>query len=160
MTGLGLAPSRLEPFFLDRSEVTNREFRDFESSGGYGKPEYWQRDFVEAGGRLSFEEAMARFRDATDRPGPAAWQLGDYPEGEADLPVRGVSWFEAEANCRFRGRILLGAVFSPQEHLQSVSEAIVPLSNLAGSAPASRGGTGEWGRTAATTWLGTSRSGS
>ena len=39
----------------------------------------------------------ARFRDATGRPGPATWRSGTYPDGQADFPVGGVSWYEAAA---------------------------------------------------------------
>ena len=38
---------------------------------------------------------MPLFHDTTGRPGPVNWELGNYPEGQADDPVGGVSWFEA-----------------------------------------------------------------
>ena len=40
---------------------------------------------------------MARFVDATGRPGPATWDAGSYPEGQENYPVTGVSWYEAAA---------------------------------------------------------------
>ena len=49
------------------------------------------------GRTISFKEAMARFTDTTGRPGPAAWELGSFPEEHAELPVTGVSWYEAAA---------------------------------------------------------------
>ena len=49
---------------------------------------------------------MARFRDATGRAGPATWELGSYPEGQADYPVGGISWFEAAAYAEFAGKSL------------------------------------------------------
>ena len=55
---------------------------------------------------LAFDEAMARFRDSTGRPGPAAWQLGSFPDGQADFPVGGISWFEAAAYAKFAGKRL------------------------------------------------------
>jgi dienelactone hydrolase len=97
---------RLEDFWLDRYEVTNREFKEFVSAGGYTRPELWKEPFVLDGRALSFPEASARFRDATGRPGPATWELGTYPEGQADHPVGGVSWFEAAAYARFAGKEL------------------------------------------------------
>ena len=49
---------------------------------------------------------MALFRDATGRPGPAGWKVGAYPQGEDDLPVTGVSWYEAAAFAAFVGKRL------------------------------------------------------
>ena len=84
--------------WMDRYEVTNKEFKQFIDAGGYQKPEYWKTPFVESGRTYSFREAMAKFRDRTGRPGPSTWEVGDYPEGQADYPVTGVSWYEAGAN--------------------------------------------------------------
>ena len=53
-----------------------------------------------------FQEAIAKFKDATGRTGPATWKLGNYPNGEADLPVRGISWYEAAAYAAFAGKEL------------------------------------------------------
>jgi formylglycine-generating enzyme required for sulfatase activity/dienelactone hydrolase len=97
---------RLSDFWLDRYEVTNRQYEEFVSQGGYGRAEYWTEPFVRNGRRLPWREAMALFRDATGRPGPATWELGTYPEGQADQPVTGVSWFEAAAYARFAGKEL------------------------------------------------------
>ena len=43
---------------------------------------------------------------ATGRSGPATWELGSYPEGQADFPVGGISWFEAAAYAEFAGKSL------------------------------------------------------
>ena len=91
------APEKTTGFWLDRNEVTNREFKEFVDNGGYRKREYWKHAFTKESKALTWEQAMAEFRDATGRPGPAAWQLGSYKEGEADFPVGGVSWYEAAA---------------------------------------------------------------
>jgi len=40
------------------------------------------------------------------RPGPATWKAGTYPDGEADFPVGGVSWYEAAAYAAFAGKSL------------------------------------------------------
>jgi hypothetical protein len=74
--------------------------------GGYAKREYWTEPFVKDGRTLSWEEATGSFRDATGRPGPAAWELGSYPDGQGEYPVGGVSWFEAAAYARFAGKTL------------------------------------------------------
>jgi predicted Ser/Thr protein kinase len=96
----------LDDFWLDRYEVTNRAYREFVDAGGYRKREYWKQPFVKDGRTLSWEEAMASFRDATGRPGPAFWELGAYPDGSGDDPVGGVSWFEAAAFAEFAGKAL------------------------------------------------------
>jgi dienelactone hydrolase len=96
----------LPEFWLDRHEVTNREFDAFVSGGGYRRPELWKQPFARHGKGLSFDEAMALFRDGTGRPGPSTWELGGFPDGHADYPVSGVSWYEAAAYAEFAGKSL------------------------------------------------------
>jgi dienelactone hydrolase len=96
----------LPGFWMDRYEVTNRRFKEFVDAGGYRKPEYWKEPFLKEGHPLSWEQAMLEFRDLTGRPGPANWSLGAYPEGTADLPAAGVSWYEAMAYAEFAGKAL------------------------------------------------------
>jgi dienelactone hydrolase len=91
-------------FWIDRFEVTNRQFLDFVNAGGYRKKEYWKEPFVRDGRSLSWEQVISEFHDLTGRPGPASWSLGSYPEGAADLPVAGVSWYEAMAYAEFTGK--------------------------------------------------------
>jgi tRNA A-37 threonylcarbamoyl transferase component Bud32 len=76
-----VVPARIPAFWLDKQEVSNRQFKAFVDAGGYRT------------------DAMSRFHDSTSRAGPATWQFGTYPEGTADLPVAGVSWYEAAAYC-------------------------------------------------------------
>jgi serine/threonine protein kinase/dienelactone hydrolase len=90
-------PYKLPPYFVDRYEVTNREYQEFVDKGGYEKQQYWQEKFTQGGRALSWTEAVEQFRDSTGRPGPSTWIGGHYPEGQADFPVSGVSWFEASA---------------------------------------------------------------
>jgi formylglycine-generating enzyme required for sulfatase activity len=96
----------LDDYWIDRYEVTNRQFKTFVDRGGYRSAQYWKVPFVGKTGPLSWAEAMARFGDATKRPGPATWELGSYAEGEDDLPVTGVSWYEAAAYAAFAGKDL------------------------------------------------------
>jgi eukaryotic-like serine/threonine-protein kinase len=104
--GLGSAlfpvlPMELPGFWIDRHEVTNRQYGEFVEAAGYQKREYWKHPFIKDGKVLSFDEGMLEFRDTTGRPGPLAWQLGTYPEEKADHPVEGVSWYEAAAYAEF-----------------------------------------------------------
>ncbi len=55
---------------------------------------------------LNWDEAMAEFIDKTGRPGPATWEAGDYPDGQDNYPVSGVSWYEAAAYAEFAGKNL------------------------------------------------------
>jgi formylglycine-generating enzyme required for sulfatase activity len=66
------------PFLIDRCEVTNGQYREFMLAGGYANPSYWKEVFLENGRRISWNDAMKRFVDATSRPGPATWRAGDY----------------------------------------------------------------------------------
>jgi predicted esterase len=96
----------VDPFFLDRYEVTNRQFREFVRAGGYERKEYWPAPIQRNGREMSWEEFSTTLRDASGRPGPSTWELGDYPAGEDDYPVGGIGWHEAAAYCAFAGKSL------------------------------------------------------
>ena len=100
-TGSGQLPD----FFIDKYEVTNKRFKEFVNAGGYRDKKYWKYPFTEDGKELRWEDAVKAFVDQTGQPGPATWQGGDYPEGQADYPVSGVSWYEAAAYAEFAGKI-------------------------------------------------------
>lgn len=111
-------PADLDDYWIDRCEVTNREFKEFVDAGGYKTREFWAETFLDQRPRndsevsteelqeLNWEEALQNFKDLTGFPGPAGWSNQSYPEGEADHPVTGVSWYEADAYARFRGKQL------------------------------------------------------
>ena len=96
----------LRDFWIDKFEVTNRQFKTFVDAGGYRREDLWKHPFVENGRTVSWAEAMIRFRDKTGRPGPSTWELGTHPQGEADVPVAGVSWYEAAAYAELVGKSL------------------------------------------------------
>jgi len=97
-------PVELDDYWIDKYEVTNRQFKEFLGRGGYEKREYWTEPFVKDGRAVSWDEARQMFRDRTGRPGPATWELGTYPDGRDDYPVAGVSWYEAAAYCESVGK--------------------------------------------------------
>jgi cephalosporin-C deacetylase-like acetyl esterase len=126
----------LGDYWIDRYEVTNSQFRQFLDLGGYRRKEYWKHEFRKDGRVLSWAEAMVLFRDTTGRPGPASWAQGEYPRGQEDFPVTGVSWYEAAAYAEFAGKSLptiyhWTAAASPQD-----SASIIPASNFGGQGPA------------------------
>jgi len=133
----------VEDFFIDCYEVTNRQFKEFLESGGYRKKEYWKNRFIKDGKELDWDEAMAEFVDSTGRPGPATWQGGDYPEGQDDHPVSGVSWYEAAAYAEFAGKALpsgghFGIAQGGLTQLiagKGFAEFFTPQSNFGGKGP-------------------------
>jgi serine/threonine protein kinase len=104
--GVRFSTKRVGPFWIDRLEVTNEQYKRFLDAGGYRDAKYWTQPFLKRGRPLSFDQAMQEFQDATGRPGPATWELGTYPEGSANLPVSGLSWYEAAAYAAFVGKEL------------------------------------------------------
>ncbi len=97
-----LAPA----YFIDKYEVTNRLYQEFVDAGGYEKQEFWQEEFLRDGRVLPWTEAVQEFRDQTGRFGPTFWRDGAFPKGQDNHPVGGISWYEAMAYARFRGKDL------------------------------------------------------
>ncbi len=93
-------------FFIDRYEVTNKQYKEFVDKGGYKNPEFWKNTFVKDGKTLSWKDALAEFTDKTGQQGPSTWIAGDYPDGQDDTPVSGISWYEAAAYAEFVGKEL------------------------------------------------------
>lgn len=120
-------------FLMDRYEVTNREYKQFVNAGGYRDSRYWKQPFTREGEELSWDEALALFVDRTGRPGPATWEVGDYPDVEADYPVRGVSWYEAAAYAEFAGKSLPTVYHFDRVAFLWASPEIVPLANIDGA---------------------------
>ncbi len=98
--------STVAAYFLDRFEVTNEQYQLFVDSGGYQRRELWEHAFFLEGRQLTWEEGIAKFVDRTGRPGPATWEAGRFPRDKGSHPVGGVSWYEAAAYAKFRGKRL------------------------------------------------------
>ncbi|HEX2640819.1 MAG TPA: SUMF1/EgtB/PvdO family nonheme iron enzyme, partial [Pyrinomonadaceae bacterium] len=97
---------KLDDYFIDKYEVSNKDYKEFVSSGGYAKQEYWKVPIVRDGRTLSWQEAMSLFRDRTSLPGPREWSNQNFPDGKADHPVTGITWYEAAAYAEFKGKKL------------------------------------------------------
>jgi hypothetical protein len=142
-------PASFADYRLDKHEVTNESYRAFLEAGGYRETRFWKAPFTRAGRTLPWNEAMAEFGDRTGRAGPSTWELGGYPDGQGDHPVRGVSWYEAAAYCDSVGKTLPSyhhwrnaAVGSP------VADIVTAASNFSGEGPAPAGafqGVGPYG---------------
>jgi eukaryotic-like serine/threonine-protein kinase len=97
---------QLPEYWIDKYEVSNRQFKEFLDHGGYQNRQFWKQPFTDKGQALAWDAAMSKFHDSTGRPGPSTWELGSFPDGQADFPVAGVSWFEAAAYAEYVGKAL------------------------------------------------------
>jgi dienelactone hydrolase len=126
----GLPEIELGDYWIDQYEVTNRQFKKFVDAGGYQKREYWKQEFRKDGKTLTREEAMGLFRDAAGRPGPKDWVQAEYPKGQDDYPVTGVSWYEAAAYAEFAGKSLPTIRHWNRAGGATSSAYLVPASNF------------------------------
>jgi dienelactone hydrolase len=134
LVGFDHLPSiELGDFWIDKFEVTNKEFKEFVDQGGYQNQKYWKHKIIDQGKELSFDEAIKLFKDKTGMRGPASWEAGSYPDGKGDFPVGGVSWYEAAAYAEFLGK-KLPSIYH-WDHVASVysSGVVVPMGNMDGS---------------------------
>lgn len=134
-----VGPYKIPSYFVDRFEVTNKDYQKFVDSGGYDKPEYWPADFERDGRKLSRSDVMAQFRDSSGRSGPSTWAGGHFAEGQGDYPVTGVSWFEASAYAKFAGKSLPTMSQWYEDAPTDDAEYTAPLSNFSGSSAAAVG---------------------
>ena len=130
---------QVNTFFIDQYEVTNIDFQKFVDAGGYSNPTYWKVPFVKDGDTLSFAKAMALFIDKTGRSSPATWELEEFPKGRDLYPVRGVSWYEANAYATFVGKTLPTVFHWNMAASIWFSNFIIPSSNIEGREVASVG---------------------
>jgi eukaryotic-like serine/threonine-protein kinase len=137
-----LSAVNLPDYWIDRYEVTNRAFKRFVDDGGYRPAELWQEPFLKDGRPLTFEAAVAQFRDATGRPGPATWEMGTYVAGHEDYPVAGVSWYEAAAYARWAGKSLPTLYHWSRAADHRLSGDVVPASNVSGKSLLPAGASG------------------
>ena len=137
LTGNGTDPVFLHPFYIDRHEVTNKEFKKFIDYGGYNNSQFWvDMEFIKDGVSLTWEEAKEVMVDSTGIQGPAGWEVGMYLDGKDNHPVTGISWYEALAYARYKGNILppmfhwAKAAYPPDEIGSPISPRLLKESNF------------------------------
>lgn len=87
----------VEGCYLDRFCVTNAQFQAFVDDCGYEQFQLWPEEAL---------PALFEFVDRTGTPAPSGWYDGQMPEGSENLPVVGISWYEAWAYARWVGKRL------------------------------------------------------
>jgi iron(II)-dependent oxidoreductase len=93
----------IAPFWMDRTPVTNGEYLDFMSDGGYRRPELWSD-----AGRAWLAESKVEAPKYWRRE-HGSWlrrSMDDVKSPEPDAPVIHVCYHEAEAFARWAGKRL------------------------------------------------------
>jgi formylglycine-generating enzyme required for sulfatase activity/predicted Ser/Thr protein kinase len=103
---LGSGTVRVPAFLIDRHEVTNDRFLHFVSAGGYTNASFWPVTMVIGGVTVPRDRGIEKLIDRTGVHAPRGWSGGTYPAGQADHPVTGITWYEAEAYARWAGKQL------------------------------------------------------
>jgi dienelactone hydrolase len=132
-------PRDVPEFLIDKFEVTNKQFKAFVDAGGYTNAAYWTVPIRDGSKEIALNAALNRFTDRTNRPGPASWEAGSYPDGAENQPVTGVSWYEAAAYAAFVHKQLPTVFHWAAVADTSRSEFVLPLSNFSHKSPSAVG---------------------
>jgi ergothioneine biosynthesis protein EgtB len=95
----------LDAFGIANRSVTCREYLEFMSDDGYGRPEFWLSDGWETVRNLEWRAPLYWERDGADSTGWRIFTLRGWHPLSAllDTPVCHVGFFEADAFARWRG---------------------------------------------------------
>lgn len=92
----------LPAYYLDRTPVTNAQYRRFIDAGGYASATYWKEAI--AAGRWKDGAYLDYYQDNKPRSEPIYWK--DVKWNSDQQPVVGVTWYEALAYARWAGKRL------------------------------------------------------
>jgi len=117
----------LEPFQIASRGVTCREYLDFISDKAYTRPDLWLSEGWEAVQNQDWQAPLYWERDAEDATGWRVFTLRGWHPLSAllDTPVCHVSYFEADAFARWRGRRL-----PTEAEWEHVASEATPCGNL------------------------------
>ncbi len=133
---------RCKTYWIDKYEVTNRQFKQFLDQGGYRKQQYWKQPFLKDGHPLAWAEAYGPIPRCNGSVWPRHLGSGPtIPRGQDDYPVTGVSWFEAAAYAEFAGKSLPTIYHWTFAASPWHGPDMIPLSNFSGQGPARVGAT-------------------
>ena len=93
--------ANVESLYLDRYAVTNQQFHRFVEDGGYGRTELWPSELW---------TNVLQFVDRTGQSGPRFWENGRPRKQDLQLPVVGISWYEAAAYASWAGKRLPSSI--------------------------------------------------
>ncbi len=93
-------------FLIDRHEVSNEQFMQFVSDGGYRDPNLWPDSMLMGGTWTPRDRAIAQLVDRTGLSGPRTWSGGTFPDARVDHPVTSITWYEAAAYASWAGKAL------------------------------------------------------
>lgn len=81
----------VDAYYIDKTEVTNREYRQFMEASGYERKEYWSAE----GWKFIQQKKITE---------PRYWSNPEF--NQPNQPVIGISWYEAEAYASWAGKKL------------------------------------------------------
>jgi len=119
--------------------VTNAQFERFVQAGGYENREWWS----EEGWRWRMEGHRVGWRGEGPVTEPEYWRHPRFGRERRGYPVVGVSWYEAEAYCRWLTD-LLGRAREGDPELEEADRALVADLLAAGAEEVRLPAGGEW----------------
>ena len=103
LPGIDFGSIAIETFSISKTEVSNKEFQRFVNDGGYENRDFWDFPIEINGVKYTYKETIKKFVDKHEQFGPSNWSYGQFGDNGENLPVTGVSWFEARAYARYAG---------------------------------------------------------